>query len=101
MQEQTCKNCNHSHLLKELVDGKWIYKSVCTLFPEQGSDYFLFALVVNDEDMCEEFSERISSPIYEAYKILADCMNNKGTSEAEAIETALGYLGQALEENSY
>lgn len=57
---ERCVYCKYCHKLKDLVDGEWVIKSVCTVFPqiEKNSTYDDFAIVVNSYDMCEMWCKR-------------------------------------------
>ena len=97
--EKICKDCRYFHKLKELVDGEWVVKSCCTLHPESGGGYNSFALVVAENDYCEDFSEGGADNrryVYEAYKLVQNYMCGTKENEPYVVETVLGYLGQAL-----
>lgn len=66
--------------------------------------YSLFELWRGDDDETDEDDEMdgtdepsVADPVQAAYDILNACINGDGeVGEAEAIETALGFLGEAL-----
>lgn len=52
-----CKWCKFFHELKWFKDGEFEIMSVCTLFPQTEKGYDAFALVVDEMDLCECFSD--------------------------------------------
>lgn len=58
MEEECCKNCKYMHPCKALVNREWKWFSVCTMLCDEPKG---FALVVEDEGMCEMFSGKEQS----------------------------------------
>lgn len=58
MKRKCCNDCKHLHLLKDFVDGDWLYGKVCTVFPEGDNHYDAFAMVIHGAEtgICELFS---------------------------------------------
>lgn len=36
--KEHCTNCKHCHITKELINEKWVYSYVCTLWLDLGED---------------------------------------------------------------
>ena len=69
----------------------------CTDNCMDGKEYCEIALARDALKRCSEENASQDSYIQRAYEVLLSYMNGTENNEAYVIETALGYLGQALE----